>query len=95
MIKTTVHDVCGDSVRVYHPKKSEKGYQIAVASGGWLKGLYDSIESALLGAKYDLMLNEDFYEMQKRVNHFDREDRLITVKDFEFLECKDEQAKAS
>lgn len=90
MNKATIHNVDGEDVRVYHPKKSEKGYQIAIASGGWLKGLYDSIESSLLGAKCDLMLNEDFYEMQKRVNHFDREDRLITVKDFEFLECKDE-----
>ena len=85
-----MHNIDGGRIRVYRPKKQDKGYQIAIASGGWLKGLYDSIESALLGAKYDLMLNEDFYEMQKRVNHFDREDRLITVNDFDFLERANE-----
>lgn len=90
-----MHNIDGGRIRVYHPKKQGKGYQIAIASGGWLKGLYDSIESALLGAKYDLMLNDDFYEMQKQVNHFDREDRLITVNDFDFLENESEQAKTS
>lgn len=86
MNKITEHDVEGEKVLVWHPTPESIGFSISLEAGGWLTGVYDSIESALIGAKCDIDCIAEFYEMQKRVNHFDREDRLITVNDFDFLE---------
>lgn len=87
MQKITEHEVSGETIKVWHPQDNE-GYSIYFGSGGWMTGTYDSVESALIGAECDLKLIPEFYEMQKRVNYFDKENRLITVDDFEFLKAK-------
>lgn len=92
MQKTTKHDVDGEKVCVWHPTPDSKGFSVSLETGGWISGSYNSVESALIGAKCDIDCISDFYEMQKRVNHFDRENRLITVNDFDFLESKDVQS---
>jgi len=84
--KITEVEVSGNMVNIWHPKKGESGFVISLSSGGWLSGIYDSVESAMLGAEYDLLMKPEFYEMQKRVNHFDKENRLISVDDFKDLE---------
>jgi hypothetical protein len=81
MIKQSIHTVKGSEIRVWHPNKDAEGYSISSASGGWMCGLYETLESALLGASYDMECNEDFYEMQERVNSVYKENRLITIKD--------------
>jgi len=81
----TEHDVNGLIVNVWHPMNGSAGFSISLKSGGWLIGSYDSVESALVGAECDLSLTTGFYEMQKRVNHFDREDRLISIEDLNLL----------
>jgi len=88
MHKITKHNVNGTIVKVWHPneKHDVPCFQISIDSGGWLIGSYDSIESAILGANCNLMMNESFYKMQKRVNHDDRENRLIMMDDFDCLE---------
>lgn len=90
MHKITTHDVDGVLVKVWHPNKKydDPCYQISLDSGGWLCGSYETIDAALLGAKHDLMLNEDFYNLQKKINHFDKENRLITVNDFKGINCE-------
>ncbi|WP_428613828.1 hypothetical protein [Pseudoalteromonas sp.] len=88
MRKITEHSVCGEIVLVWHPKPDDDGYCISLKSGGWLKGTYDSVDSALIGAKFDLELNEGFYLMQERVNHFDKEGRLISISDFELIKSR-------
>lgn len=84
--KITEVEVSKEKISIWHPKKGESGFVISLSSGGWLSGIYDSVESAILGAKYDLLMKHEFYEMQKRVNHYDKENRLITVDDFKGLE---------
>jgi hypothetical protein len=83
--KITEHNVDGDMINVWHPKGDETSYSISFGGGGWMVGSYDSIESALMGAELDLLGDVDFYDLQQRVNHFDKEDRLITVKDLQPL----------
>lgn len=95
MERITEHNVEGEKVLVWHPRPDSKGFAISLEAGGWLTGVYDSIESALIGAKCDIDCIAEFYEMQKRVNHFDRGNRFIAVSDFDFLESEDEQAKTS
>lgn len=80
--KITTHTVDGEAVNVWH---SDEGLSISFESGGWMKGTYDSVESAILGAKLDIMGCVEFYEMQERVNHFDKGNRLITKSDCEVI----------
>lgn len=70
---------------VWHPESVGQGFSISMADGGWLEGSYDSIESALKGAEQALKLTPKFLEMQKRVNHVNQENRLITLSDFKHL----------
>lgn len=52
-------------------------------TGGWLPGVYDSEESAELGAKACFEDEHKFVtEIQQPINHCDKENRLITVNDF-------------
>ena len=85
MNKLTEHIVSGTCVLVWHPKPPETSFSISLKSGGWLVGRYDSIESALAGAFLDLYLIEEFYNLQKEINHFDKQNRLITLSDLEDL----------
>ena len=87
MSKITIHNISGEDIKVWHPNKRHDNpcYQISMESGGWLCGAYDSEEAALMGAEQDLKLNPAFYAMQKRVNYYDMENRLITIDDFEVV----------
>ena len=82
-MKQTVKKVLGVDVLMWHPDCDSEGYSISLKDGGWLKGIYDSIDSAILGAERDLNFDNEFYIMQERVNNFKKENRLITVKDFD------------
>lgn len=84
-IKVSEHCVLGENVTVWHPTKESNAYQISMKEGGWLCGAYETIEAALIGAEFDLKLNPKFYELQKSINHFDKGNRNITVKDLEQL----------
>ena len=86
--KITEHIINGEPVNVWHPEEKKSGFDgfsISMASGGWLTGVYDSIESALMGAELDINLNPDFYKLQKEVNHFDNGNRTLTVNDLKPL----------
>lgn len=82
--KITEHIVDGESVNVWHPQQND-GFSVSMTSGGWLTGTYDSVESALMGAKLDINLNPSFYKLQKEVNHFDKGNRTLTVNDLKSL----------
>lgn len=82
--KITHHVVQGEPVNVWK-SKDDDSYSISYGGGGWMVGSYDSIESALMGAELDLSCNEDFYKLQKEVNHFDKGNRLLTVNDLKPL----------
>jgi len=84
-IAKTEHDVIGLTVIVWHPTKDDVDFSISLKSGGWLVGLYDSVESALVGAECDLRSIPEFYEMQKRVNYFYNENRLISLEDLNLV----------
>lgn len=81
MRKQTIHTVNGSKIKLWHPNKDSEGYSISFASGGWMCGLYATVEAALLGASYDLECSEEFYKMQERVNSVYKENRLITIED--------------
>ncbi len=81
MDKLTTHSILDTDINVWHPKEGESGFAISMSEGGWLTGVFDSVESALMGAKLDLELVSEFYELQKKVNHVNMENRLITVND--------------
>lgn len=80
----THHTVKGEPIKVWK-SKDEEGYSISHGGGGWMIGVYDSIESALMGAELDLLNSVDFYDLQREVNHFDKGDRLLTVNDLKPL----------
>jgi hypothetical protein len=79
MRKQTIHTVNGSNIKLWHPNKDSEGYSISLASGGWMCGLYATLEAALLGASYDLECSEEFYNMQDKVNSVYKENRLITI----------------
>lgn len=81
MNKITEHKVLNEKVSVWHPKDDEKGFVISLTSGGWLSGIYDSVESALKGAEMDLNSNQSFHKMRKEVNYYDKGNRLISIDD--------------
>lgn len=81
----TGHLVCKEKIKVWHPKNNESGFSISMASGGWLVGSFNSVESAIKGAEHNLKLTPSFFEMQKRVNHVNQENRLIVLEDFDGL----------
>ena len=68
-------------IKVWHPEKDRTGYLISHDQYGWLRGAYDSVQSALAGAELDIAMNPAFYEMQDRVNNVSRENRFITIDD--------------
>lgn len=80
----TEHTVKGEPIKVWR-SEDEDGYSISYGLGGWMTGIYDSIESALMGAELDLLGDVDFYKLQKEVNHIDKQNRLLTVKDLKPL----------
>lgn len=80
----TTHIVDGEPIDVWKGENDEN-YSIHYGGGGWMTGIYDSIESALMGAELDLSCNEDFYDLQKEVNHFDKGNRSLTVNDLKPL----------
>jgi hypothetical protein len=78
--EVTIQD---DVVNVWHPSKGDEGFCIAMKSGGWLPGVYDSVESATKGAERCFDDESKFVaEIQKPINHFDKENRMITLSDF-------------
>jgi len=81
----TEHYISGSIVNVWHPAEDEVGFSVSLKSGGWMVGLYDSAESALVGAECILRLTPGFYEMQKRVNYFYNENRLISLEDLNLV----------
>ncbi len=81
MRKQSIHIVNGSKIKLWHPNKNSGGYSISFESGGWMCGLYATLEAALLGAIYDLECSEEFYKMQERVNSVYKENRLINIED--------------
>ena len=82
--KITEYTVDGESVNVWHPQQGVE-FCVSMTSGGWLTGVYDSVESALMGAELDINAHPDFYKMQKEINHFDKGNRTLTVNDLKPL----------
>lgn len=80
----THYTVKGEPIKVWK-SKDEGGYSISHGGGSWMIGVYDSIESALMGAELELLNSVDFYDLQREVNHFDKGDRLLTVNDLKPL----------
>mgnify|MGYP006148668125 CR=1 FL=1 len=81
MAKIENYLVCGEKIKVWHPETIGAGFCISMGTGGWLDGSFDSIESALKGAEHNLKLTAVFFEIQKKINHVDQENRLITLND--------------
>lgn len=75
----------GNIILVWYTTVGEPCYCISLKSGGWLTGFYDSVESALVGADFDMDCMQSFYTMQKEVNHFDQGNRPITMEDLKKL----------
>jgi len=74
--------VKGEIVEVWHPENNSPGFCISMTSGGWLLGTYDSKSSACLGAECCFIDEQAFVtELQQKVNHFDKGDRLLTIQD--------------
>lgn len=89
--KTTVH---GDCV-IHHPTKKSPGYSISYVHGGWMPGIYDSIESAIKGFECCIIDECRFVEeIQKPINHFDKGNIFISVADMEsFIDYSKEGIK--
>ena len=80
-------EVEGRLLKIWSPMGEAPGLQGYVISdeGGWLDGIYDSKEAAIMGFKLTMQPNgyEKLAKMNKRIVHYTNEDRPITVKDFE------------
>jgi len=72
----------GDEVYLWPPSGHE-GWTIS-DSEGWLDGVFDSEESAIMGFKLSQCAAgyAKLSAICKKVNHIDRENRLITCDDF-------------
>lgn len=86
MTKQKAYVVKGVGVILWLPEDLNQGISVSLKSGGWLVGSFDSVPSALKGAEYDLDLNEAYYALQKKINHVDQENRLITIDDLASLD---------
>lgn len=74
--KTEQHGEC----IVHHYRDGDFG--ISYDGGGWMPGSYDSVESALAGFQCCMIDEARFVaEIQEPVNHFDKQDRAITMDD--------------
>lgn len=59
----------------------------AADDGGWISGLFDAEGTAIAAVPVATgTLAEAYAEMQQRVNHVGRENRLITMADLEQLQ---------
>ena len=73
----------GDVV-IHLPEEDSPGYAISFISGGWMPGIYDSVESALKGAHCCFHDEGKFVkEIQQPINFFNRGNRLITIGDMD------------
>jgi len=82
MGKIIEHNVNGVPVNVWYPEQDNQGFNISYGPGGWMPGIYDSLEAALLGANACLIDEARFVkEVQQPINHVDKGDRLITEED--------------
>lgn len=80
MNKVEIH---GD-IKVHYPSKDDSGYCISYIHGGWMPGVYDSVESAIKGGECCFIDEHRFViDIQQPINHFDKENREITLKDME------------
>lgn len=69
-----------DKVVVWYPDNECEGYQVSYIGGGWLPGIYDSVETAVKASEMIFVDESRFIEeIQKPINHFDKGNRLITV----------------
>lgn len=88
MRRTETH---GDIV-VHHPSKKpqdylDEGYSISFVDGGWMPGVYDSIESAIRGGECCFIdVSRFVVDIQQPVNWIDKGARLITLSDMEGFE---------
>ena len=73
-------------VIVHFPSKNSEGFSISYIHGGWMPGIYDSVESAIRGAECCFKDESLFVKTIKDpINHYDKGNRLITLSDmFEF-----------
>ena len=87
-MKTTEHKIDGEIIVVWHPTPESAGYSMSYGGGGWMPGIYDSVEATILGAKACFEDEYEFVEsIQKPVNHVLKGNRMITVEDFDRTEA--------
>lgn len=69
-------------IQIWSPQEGESGFCISMVGGGWLPGVFDSVESALKGSEL-IMIDEFRFvkEIQEPTNHFDKGNREITIED--------------
>ena len=76
-------DTYGEIV-VHHPnvKKGDSGFSISYIYGGWMPGVFDSVESAIIGGQCCFIDESRFVnKVQQPINHVDRGNREITIDD--------------
>lgn len=79
--KITEHEVSGETIKVWHPGR-QPGFCISHGDGGWMPGVFDSVEAALLGAAACFEDESRFVlEIQYPINSFDKQYRLININD--------------
>lgn len=68
-------------ITVHYPSKNSPGYSISYTDGGWMPGIFDSVESAFLGGYICLDDEDAFVSGLSHIYHSDKENREITVND--------------
>lgn len=81
MVNITRHSVDGVVIAVWHPENPTDGYSISYDSGGWMNGLYDSVQSALIGAALDIVNPCLMSEIVNKINNVNGQNRLISAED--------------
>lgn len=76
----------GEPVNIWHPDYKDSlpydGFSISYSRGGWMPGIYDSIESAKEGARMCFTGREtELVEIKDRVNNYKLGNRAITLED--------------
>lgn len=84
--KITEVIVEGEPLNIWHPEKhidmDYNGFSISYGPGGWIPGTYDSIESAIEGARWCFTGREgEIYKIRDQVNNIKIGNRSITLED--------------
>lgn len=84
--KMTEVIVEGESINICHPEESSDqsydGFSISYGPGGWMPGTYNSVESAIEGAKWCFTGREcELVKIIDQVNNYKLGNRSITLED--------------